>query len=131
MKKHFVTFYSPGTIVHEYSEKPIDSWDVDKAKEMAKDILERYSATPFGFQFSTRERKDDELDSKVIKKSNMYYLGGTILTLADVKKRGDKKDYILIMNMEGNGYDRVIENTNSWKATMPLEKGDIVLDMNP
>lgn len=29
-----------------------------------------------------------------------------------------------------NHYDRIIENTNSWKWTMSLKKEDIVLDMS-
>jgi hypothetical protein len=37
VKQHFVTFYSPGTFFAETSEKPIDSWDVEKAKDEAED----------------------------------------------------------------------------------------------
>ena len=128
MKKHFVTFYSPGTFVAETSEKPIDSWDVEKAKEMVRGIKERYNATPYGFRFSTRERKDNELDSKVVETSAMYYLGGKVETLDEVKKRATNKDSILISNMECNGYDRIITNGNSWKWTQPLEKDDVVLE---
>jgi hypothetical protein len=128
VKKHFVTFYSPGTFFSEASEKPIDSWDVEKAKMMVKGIKERYGATPYGFRFSTRERKDDELDSKVVKTSGMYYLGGKVETLAQVKKRATDKDRILISNMECNGWKRIITNDNSWRMTQPLEKDDVVLD---
>ena len=128
MKKHFVTFYSPGTFVSETTEKPIDSWDIEKAKKMVNGIKERYGATPYGFRFSTRERKDDELDSKVVKTGGMYYLGGKVETLAQVKKRATKDDSILISNMEGNGWNKIITNTNSWNITQPLEKGDVVLD---
>ena len=82
MQKHFVTFYSPGTFVDESTTKPIDSWDVERAKEMARSIIERYEASPFGFRFTTRERADDELDSRVAKTSPMYYLGGTVETFS-------------------------------------------------
>ena len=128
MKKHFVTFYSPGTFFAEKSEKPISSWDIEKAKEMAKGIKERYGSTPYGFRFSTRERKDDELDSKVAKTSGMYYLGGKVETLAQVKKRATDKDSILISNMECNGWKKIITNDNSWRISQPLEKGDVVLE---
>jgi hypothetical protein len=128
MKKHFVTFLSPGTFVSEQTQKSIGSWDVEKAVEMAKDIKERYGATPYGFFFSTRERKDDELDSKVTKRSGTFYLGGKVLTLEDIKARHDPKDSILISNMEGNDWDKVIENCNSWKIVLPIEKKDKVLD---
>jgi hypothetical protein len=128
VKKHFVVFLSPGTFVHEMSEKPIDSWDVEKAKRMARSITERHGATPFAFYFTTRSRGEDDLDSKVTDTSVTYYLGGKVETLAEVKARATKDDRILISNMEINHYDRIITNTNSWKVTQPLNKNDVVLD---
>ncbi len=128
MKAHFVTFLSPGTMVSEEDYHSIDSWDVDYAVTISRNITQRYGATPYGFYFTTRERKDNELDSKIIKKSNMYYLGGDIFTLEDIKARNNPKDRILISNMECNGYDRIIENNNSYKSTFPLNDGDVVLD---
>lgn len=58
----------------------------------------------------------------------MYYLGGEILTLQQIKDRENPKDRILITNMECNGWGRIIENRNSWLITQPLRDGDIVLD---
>lgn len=127
MKKHFVTFYSPGTFVSETTTKPIDSWNVDAAVAMARKTKERHGATPYGFRFSTKGRTDDELDSHEIAHSGMYYLGGTVLTLKDVKDRRDSRDRVLISNMECNHYARVIENCNSWKVTLPLNDDDVVL----
>ena len=127
MKKHFVTFYSPGTFVAEQTTKPIPSWDVEKAIDMSKNIKERYGALPYGFQFSTRIRGKDDLDSHESKHSNMYYLGGEVLSLAQVKARNDPNDKILISNMETNKWEKIIINTNSWKWTQPLEKDDVVL----
>ena len=129
MKKHFVTFYSPGTFMAEESTKPISAWDVDKAVEMARNIKERYAAKPYGFRFSTRERGPDDLDSKVTKTSGLYWLGGKVETLADVERRADPKEDILRSNMRSNGWDKIVTNTNSWRWTMPLEKGDKVLDV--
>lgn len=128
MKKHFVTFLSPGTFVAETSEVSIDSWDVDKAKEMAKDIIERYNARPYGFLFTTRGRGPADLDSKETARSHIYFLGGKVETLAEVKARATSNDSILLSNMECNGYDRIITNCNSWKATLPLGKDDVVLE---
>ncbi len=125
---HFVTFYSPGTFFPEESTRPIAAWDVAAAKEMAHTVKERYNATPYGFKFTTRSRTAKDLDSKVTATSPMYYLGGTIETLAQVKARATEKDRILIANMEGNGWNRIITNTNSWRATQPLTATDIVLD---
>ena len=127
MKSHFVTFYSPGTFVPEQTTKEIDDWDVEKAKQIAQDVKERYNAVPFGFRFTTRSRDSNELDSKVTDTSNMYYLGGTVLTLAQVEAKNDPDDRILISNMKGNGWDRIIVNTNSYKHTTNLNEGDIVL----
>lgn len=129
MEKHFVTFLSPGTFFSEETEQPIDSWDVKKAVKMARKVVERYSARPYGFQFSTRSRDDKDLDSKVTKRSPIYYLGGKIETLAEVKARATEKDRILLANMEGNGYARIITNTNSWRFTAELKDTDVVLDV--
>lgn len=131
MKKHFVTFYSPGTFVSEMSSKEIDSWDVEVAMEMARNIKERHSATPYGFRFSTRARGENDLDSKEVASSNMYYLGGRIRHLDFIIIENKPDEQILISNMKMNGWDRVIENTNSWKITQPLEEGDVVLEWKP
>lgn len=128
MKKHFVTFYSPGTFVSESTTKDIDSWDVEKAKEMARSIVERHGAKPYGFRFSTRERTDSDLDSKTVARSGMYFLGGTVRHLDFIILENKPDEQILISNMKMNGWDRVVENTNSYKITQPLEKDDVVLD---
>lgn len=128
MKQHFVEFLSPGTFVSETTSKKIDSWDVEKAKEMARAIKERHSATPYGFRFFTRERKDDELDSKTTASSGIYYLGGRVETYEMVLMRNDPKEQILRHNMKYNHIDRIVVNTNSWKVTMPLNDNDVVLD---
>lgn len=131
MERHFVTFFSPGTFVAEETVKPIDSWDVEAAMEMARSITERYNATPYGFRFSTRTRKDDELDSTVTKRSHIYYLGGRVETLEDVERRADPKEAILLRNMRGNGWKRIVTNDNSWRWTQPLKDDDVVLDFKP
>ncbi len=127
MQKHFVTFYSPGTFMAEYTEKPVASWDVQLAVKMSKKISERYDAKPYGFRFTTRERKDDELDSKVVKESNLYYIEGKVETLAQVEARNDPKEEILRRNMRCNKYDRVITTMTPWRWTQPLRTTDVVL----
>jgi len=128
MKKHFVTFLSPGTFVAEQTTKEIESWDPKKAQKMAKKIKERYGAKPYGFFFTTRERDSDDFDSKETASSNMYYLKGRILTLEDVKARQGERDDILAQNMECNGWDKVFENCNGYGWAQPLEEGDVVLE---
>ena len=130
VEKHFVTFYSPGTFFHETTRKEIDSWDVEKAKKMAAKITERYNATPFGFQFSTRGRGPDDLDSRELRSSGMYYLNGRIRTLDQVKTRANPKEATLICNMESNGWDKIVEKKPTapgWMWTQPFNDGDTVL----
>ncbi len=57
----------------------------------------------------------------------MYFLGGKVETLAEVKARATDADRILVSNMEINGYDQIITNDNSWRWTQPLGKTDVVL----
>ncbi len=131
MKRNFVEFYSPGTLVSEVTRRPIESWDVGLAQEMAHEIVERHGATPFAFRFITRGRSSRDLDSRDIDKSRTYFLGGKIETLEEVEERNDPDEKILRHNMRGNGYDKILVNTNSWKATQPFEKDDVVLDWTP
>jgi hypothetical protein len=130
IEKHFVTFFSPGTFVAETSSLEIESWDIERAKELARGVKERYGAVPYGFRFSTRSRSENDLDSHETNQSPMYYLGGEILTLDQIKERNDPKDRILIINMESNGWDRIVVNHNSYAWTQPLEDTDVVLDFN-
>lgn len=127
MKKHFVTFYSTETFRSEQSTFEIESWDVEKAIEKSKTLKEKYGAVPYGFMFFTRERTEDMLDSKVTKSSNMYYLGGEVLTLEEVKAKNDPDDEILIKNMEFNDIKKVIINTNSFRFRGEFKEGDVLL----
>lgn len=130
MEKHFVTFFSPGTFVAETTEKPIASWNVDKAVEMARSVSERYGAKPYGFRFSTRARQDDELDSKVVKSSGTYYLGGRVETKDEVFARNDPAEKILRANMECNDIEKIIINDNSWRYTGAFGADDVLLDVS-
>ena len=127
MKKHFVTFYSLGTFVSEQRTEEIDAWDPVAAKAMAKGVKERYGATPYGFRFSTRERGENDLDSRESASSPMYYLGGKIETYDDVVARNAPDEAILRDNMRINGIKRIIVNNNSWKHTAQLDDNDVVL----
>jgi hypothetical protein len=127
VEAHFVTFFSPGTFVAEQTTKEIPSWDVDLAVAMAGDIRERHNARAYGFQFTTRARKADELDSSEIDRSPMYYLGGKVETLDEIKDRDLESERILRSNMECNNWDRVWTSTEGWRWTQPLRPNDIVI----
>lgn len=124
MERHFVTFYSPGTFVHETTTKPIDSWSPAQAHELARDVKERYNQRPFGFKFTTRAREDDELDSRVVNESGMYYLGGKLETIEEVTKR--EPDSILASNMKCNGWKQVLKTPGG--STQLLRGGDVILE---
>lgn len=131
VERHFVTFYSPGTFVSEATTKEIDSWDIEKAKELARGIVERYGATPYAFVFATRSRGDDDLDSKQTARSGQYFLGGSIETLEDVEARNDPAEVILRSNMRGNGISRIIRSSPDnpgWRWTQEFHDGDVRLD---
>lgn len=128
LKKHFVTFLSPGTFVAETSSREIDAWDVAAAQEMASGISERYGAVPYGFRFTTRERGDGDLDSKETDRSGVYYLPHCVAkTVADLRAENNPQNSTLIANMEGNGWDRVVQTTDGWQWTQPLRAEDVVL----
>lgn len=124
MKAHFVTFYSPGTLFSEDTTKPIDSWDVEKAKKMSKGITERYNQKPFCFVFSTRERTDTDLDSKVVKTSAKHYLGGRVMTIDEIESELGK-DSILAGNMRCNNWKKAIKCPAG--NFQPFEKGDVIV----
>jgi hypothetical protein len=124
MDRHFVTFSSPGTFMSENSTKCIATWDVNEAIRMARSVVERHGATPFGFQFST---KSSDSSAFVEARSPFYWLGGTVETLEQVEARTSDVNDILLSNMRCNGWDRIITTTNSYKWTQPLGKDDIVL----
>ena len=127
MKAHFVTFYSPGTFVAETTTKPIPSWDVDLAVAMASDIRERHGALAYGFRFSTRARSDDELDSKNVASSPMYYIGGKVETLEEVEARNAPDEETLRWNMRTNKYGRIWTATEGWRWTQPLGEDDVII----
>ncbi len=125
LRQHFVTFYSPGTFVHEETTKPMIKWDIKVAQQGAQGIVERHGARPFAFQFSTRASK--ELESQIVNRSPLYYLGGKIETLAEVKARATDKDRILLANMEGNGLKQIITTNNPHPLCQPFGAGDVIL----
>ena len=127
MEAHFITFFSPGTFSPEETTKPIERWDPDLGREMARDITERHGATPFCFYFTTRGRGPEDLDSKKLKESPRYFFNGEIRTLDDVATN-EGEDSVLYWNMENNRYDRIFTTTSGWRWSTPLNEDDIVLD---
>ena len=122
MERHFVTFVYPRLAVDEEAEEPVKSWDVEKAIEEAKT---RHPGA-CSFEFHTRRREDDELDSKVVARSPTYFLGGGIITIEEVRGREKNLQQPLLAGMEANGWDRVV--VAKFGKTSPLEEEDVVLE---
>jgi len=120
MKAHFVRFLFPGTFVSEEDSQALSAWDVETAKRLATVYLRR----PFAFEFTTRERADDELDSKVVATSPRYYIGGEVRTAAEIEAGTDPREDILRSNVKNNGYKRIIYTCGQHFA---LEDGAVVL----
>jgi len=128
-QKHFCDFYSLGTICAEISTREMESWDIESAKNIAKTIVERHGATPYGFIFYTKSRSFSGLDSSVVASSPFYYLGGKIQSVADLIADGVSENAVLIQNMKINDWEYVITTTGGWGWSQPLRDGDVVLDM--
>jgi hypothetical protein len=135
-KKHFVTFYSPGTFTSETRTVPIKSWDTKEAVRIAKGVKERHAATPYGFRFDTRltvppvrlGKHRLEVTPKTLKTSGMYFITGIVRTAASILKGTDPEEATLRSNVECNKIPAIVENNNSWKFTAPFERNDAVLD---
>lgn len=116
----YLTYFYPGSFFDEDSTKEVKKRDPKAATKNAP-------KGAFGFQFYERTKivlAGETLWGEVRHKSPLHYLGGEVYTLAQVRKHfpGEK---ILISNMRGNGYDRVIRTRRgNWK---PLNNGDVLV----
>jgi hypothetical protein len=112
----YVEFYYPGIMVDEASVKVVNHRDSKKVN---------VPSGSFGFRFfdvKSTEEGDVKMESDRLNLSPMYYYGGRIMTLDDVR-REMPNDRILISNMESNGWSRVIKcRTGNFK---PFDGGDV------
>jgi hypothetical protein len=81
------------------------------------------------FTSRREQRADRDLDSAIVNRSPNYYLPHCKLeTLAEVKRRNDPKELILISNMECNGYDQIVTTTKGLEMdTAIFGKNDVLL----
>jgi len=127
VSKHFVEFFSPGTLWSETTIQPVDNWDVVEATRMSRTVVERHGARPYCFRFITRERTKEELDSKITNKSPFYYIDCVVETLEDIEQRNDPNEDILRSNMRNNNIERIARPKTGWSGAYPVGKDDVVL----
>lgn len=134
-KKHYVVFASPGTMFSEQTKQPIKSLSPKTAVKMAKKVVERHGATPFGFHFSTENEytpvKDDtgatvSIPNRKVVESGFYWLGGKIKKYDDIPETPETS--ILRSNMRCNDWWLVVENTNSYRTTSQFEENHKLLN---
>jgi len=136
-RKVFAQFFSPGTLFAETSMRELAEGTVEEAVASSKEISERYSATPYGFDIVTKlvsEPIDDgeggkmEVASKEVSREGRYYLGGRLIRYEEaVEMDGERSAWC--SNMRGNGWPICIQNTNSFKSTNPFRKDDAIVDL--
>ena len=136
-QKHFVTFLSPGSLFSESSSMEIPERSPPLAARMAREITERHGAKPYGFCFETRVVHDPipdgiggtlNVESKVLAKTGTYFLTGTVRAYSEIPETKDTS--ILRSNMRCNGWPLMVENTNSYRTTMPYGSDDCVVDVD-
>lgn len=134
-EKHYADFMSPGTFFSEETRREIPHANaIAEAVEIANGIQERHAAKPYGFRIVTCLCADPVPDGrggtmevlpKVLNRSGVYYLGGTLLMYRDIPENDDKR--ILRSNMRGNRQPICIENNNSWRFTAYFEADDCIV----
>jgi len=135
MRKHYVEFFSPGTFFNESTLKPIDSWDIAKAVEMANETQERHGAKPYGFEFKTMLEQPDVSDGeggllpvmpKKVDESGLHWLGGELMLFHEISPSDDTR--ILRDNMRCNRWPFVVVNNNSYRYTMQFDEDACIVD---
>lgn len=98
---HYVELLYAGIFMSETNEKKVKKRDHTKIKA-PKDC--------FGYRFFSREETDSNGEILKGKKKNYsgYYYFGEVYTKEDVEKYVDNPR-ILLSNMSGNGYDKVVK----------------------
>jgi len=135
--KRYAVFLSPGTFFDEETAREIPDLplpqSVELAVAMAKDVTERHGAKPYGFVFHVKEWDEFtqngqafKTDVRVTQRPGIFFLGGTVKTLDDIPDTPE--NHILRSNMRNNGYQKVIENNNSWRVTKPFGDDDVLLE---
>jgi len=130
MQQHYVTFYSPGTFVPEFTEKPIDSWDIETACRMATEIVERYGARPYAFRFKTRSRGESDFEPSLQSFSPTHFINCRVETREEIESRNLPDERILVANLRFGNIARVAVPKSGWKTVVPIRDEDVIVDFD-
>ncbi|PZM08070.1 hypothetical protein CPY51_30470 [Rhizobium tubonense] len=127
MSKEYAVFLFNGSFTNTERPVQVPCRDVDRATEIAQQLTLQYGAPPFAFHFESRV---DSLDS-IGNRSGLYYLGGTIQTLAEIRAECNPSNQRMIWNLEARGIDKIVTNNCPCLACFPLRDEDQVLTWEP
>ena len=130
-----VTFYSPGTFFSESNSAKFESLDFLEICKKAKEIKQRYGASPYGFIWEKIEELvnvpkvegfEIKATPKVLDKSKgTVFITGTVIYSKDLN---DREDSILRSNLESNNDGVGVINTNSYKFHSGFGEDDSIID---
>lgn len=129
MEKKFIVFTipEPGSPQPTKITMAAEEHSIELANKMADDLLQQVGIRPSGFHYTTRARGEEDLDSKEISKSPMYYFEGKTLTMDQVKELPEPKRTNMIYNMGAAKCDTVVVMEIKQEIGFPLKPGDVVL----
>lgn len=123
-RKAYVEYYFAGSFFIESSIKPTKDRNVKNLKVPDE---------AFGFQFfdiieTTKTKNGKKITSKSnpLNASPIYYYGGEIMTIAEVRKKKIPNAHTIISNMKANNWSKVIKcRTGNIRS---FDKGDIYIN---
>lgn len=129
MTTHKAKYFIPGLLFSEETTRILEARDPTEAAAKAP-------RSAFAFELYDVEEPDFDYDRErfdvVPKRQNVsgrYYLGGEVLTVAELKERfgDDPAHRILIANIEGSYPAAIRCRTGNWQ---PFEDGDTLLEVD-
>ena len=122
-----IVFYDGRRFFVEESTKIVESRDIEMAREMVPPGCYGFTFCDVSFELATTESGETiEVNHERCNYSPTYFMpGAQIWTVDDVRAMG-KDQRILLSNMEGNGYKRVVRTVTG--NVIPMEDQDVVLE---
>lgn len=120
---HFIKFHLPGDVVPTTLSPRIPSWDIPTAITLAD---ARAILRPYAFQFVTLGRDHHALERREMAASQMYYLGGTVMDLEELRDMGTPLAVELAETMAKHNFTHVIRTRDGKLRLLPPDA--VVLD---